>query len=44
MAPSLVALSALVSMAAAASRAIGGPPSAHDIPGKVDLEATDIAP
>ena len=42
MAPTLVALTALVLMAAAASlRAICGPPSAHDIPGKVDLEATE---
>jgi hypothetical protein len=43
MAPSLVALGALVLMAAAASRAIGGPPSAHDMPGKIDLEATEYS-
>ena len=41
MPPSLVALTALVLMAATASSAISGPPSANEIPGKVDLEATE---
>ena len=41
MPPNLVVLAALVLMAATASGAISGPPSANEIPGKVDLEATE---